>query len=126
MMDFATLAVDEKTYTLRFPLAYLRLADRTMKRPLHQIFSPEDGKLPDYRIDELVLLFRIGLKADQPTLTEKDADDILSDFLSEGESMLQQALTLYLLLGKAMGFFRKDLNVQEEMEKRVKNKKAAQ
>lgn len=115
MLDSATLQIKDQMYTLRFPLGAMVKAEKALSRPLQVVFTPTEGKIPDYKIEELIILFRIGLKAEHPEITNEKSDDLLSDFLSEGSSILQQTLMVYLLIGKAMGFFRVEMDFQKLM-----------
>lgn len=125
MLDFASIKVKDKEYTLRFPLKAMIQAERVIGKPLHTIFTPEKDKLPDYTTEELMVLFRIGIQADQPDIKYEQADDILAEYLQEGDSILTQSVALYAILGKALGFFRVGVDIQEELQKEIQKRSGA-
>lgn len=107
MFDFSLITINEKQYTLRFPLSAMLKAERMLGKPLQEIFTPKNKEnIPEFKLAELVILFRIGMQAEQPSMKETDADELLMSYLQSGDSILQQEMFLYVLLGKALGFFR--------------------
>jgi hypothetical protein len=119
MLDMAKITIGEKDYVLRFPLSAMVKAERLIEKPLHVVFTPKQGQLPDYTLEQLILLFKIGLKAEHKDISDEKAEELLVEYLSEGESILQQSTTLYLILGKALGFFRTEMDIQTEIEKKM-------
>ena len=107
MFDFSLITINEKQYTLRFPLSAMLKAERMLGKPLQEIFTSKNKEnIPEFKLAELVILFRIGMQAEQPSMKETDADELLMSYLQSGDSILQQEMLLYVLLGKALGFFR--------------------
>ena len=107
MFDFSLITIDDKQYTLKFPLSAMLKAERMVGRPLQDIFTPKNkDNIPEFKLAELVILFRIGIQAEHPSIKETQADEHLMLYLQSGESILQQEMLLYVLLGKALGFFR--------------------
>ena len=107
MFDFSLITIDDKQYTLKFPLSAMLKAERMVGRPLQDIFTPKNrDNIPEFKLAELVILFRIGIQAEHPAIKETQADELLMSYLQSGESILQQEMLLYVLLGKALGFFR--------------------
>lgn len=107
MFDFSLITIDDKQYTLKFPLSAMLKAERMVGRPLQDIFTPKNkDNIPEFKLAELVILFRIGIQAEHPSIKETQADELLMLYLQSGESILQQEMLLYVLLGKALGFFR--------------------
>lgn len=107
MFDFSLITIDDRQYTLKFPLSAMLKAERMVGRPLQDIFTPKNKEnIPEFKLAELVILFRIGIQAEYPSIKETQADELLMSYLQSGESILQQEMLLYVLLGKALGFFR--------------------
>ena len=123
MIDLATIKIDEKDYTLRFPLSMMLKAERLVGKPLQLIFSPKKDAIPEYHLAELLVLFRVGLKADQPEIKDEQADVLFEKFIREGDSILQQTMVMYISLGKALGFFRTELDIQKTMEEELEKKR---
>lgn len=127
MFDFSVITIAGTTYTLKFPLSAMLKAERLLGRPLQQAFTPkeEDG-VPDYRLSDLVILFRIGIQSEQPEIKEQKADELLMTFLQEGDSILQQEMLLYILLGKAIGFFRAAVDSEGKSTKTAEKEETAE
>lgn len=115
MLDSATIDIGQKTYLLRFSLNELARAEKLVGKPLTTIFIQKDQ--PVYEIRDLCIIFKCGLRAEYPKITDEEANELLESYLSEGESVAVQLTFLYLILGKATGFFRLDLDFRTEMEK---------
>lgn len=108
MFDFSLIDIGETKYTLRFPLSAMIKAERAIGKPLQTMFSPRDMESAfDFKFEDLVTLFKIGMQAEHRDLKETDLESLLMQYLQQGDSMLAQEMQLYILIGKAMGFFRK-------------------
>lgn len=120
MLDSATITIQDKTYVLRFPLKNMVKAEKLLGKPLQRIFmAKKDPKLgvpiPDYELEDLIVLFKLGIKPDHPEITDEKAEELLTAFLSDGKSLLIQASMLFTILGKALGFFRTEIDIQQKM-----------
>lgn len=120
MLDSAIITIQDKTYVLRFPLKNMVKAEKLLGKPLQRIFmakkDPELGVLiPDYQLEDLIVLFKLGIKPDQPEITDEKAEELLTAFLSDGKSLLIQVSMLFTILGKALGFFRTEIDIQQKM-----------
>ena len=120
MLDSSTITIQDKTYVLRFPLKNMVKAEKLLGKPLQRIFmakkDPELGvPIPDYQLEDLIVLFKLGIKPDQPEITDEKAEELLTAFLSDGKSLLIQASMLFTILGKALGFFRTEIDIQQKM-----------
>lgn len=119
MLDMAVIEIGEEKYTLCYPLSALRKADKIVNTPLNKLFTPQDMNMPEYDIEDLVYLFRLGLQKEHPTIDNKKADELFEAFLREGKSLLAQSLIMYLQIGKAMGFFRTEADFQQQMKSQI-------
>lgn len=128
MLDMAKITIDGKDYILRFPLRSMVKAETILGKPLQKVFTAEKGGLPDMELRDLVPLFVLGMKAEQPTISDDQAEDLLAKFLSEGASLVAQTAVLFCLLGKALGFYRTEIDLQGAMNEQIadlmKSKKA--
>ena len=58
MFDFSLITIDDKQYTLKFPLSAMLKAERMVGRPLQDIFTPKNkDNIPEFKLAELVILF---------------------------------------------------------------------
>lgn len=120
MLDSATITIQDKTYILQFPLKNMVKAERLLGKSLQKVFTakkdPDLGvAIPDYSLEDLIVLFKIGLKPNHPEITDDQAEELLTAFLSEGKSLLVQSSMLFTILGKALGFFRTEIDIQQKM-----------
>lgn len=120
MLDSATITIQDKTYILQFPLKNMVKAERLLGKSLQKVFTakkdPDLGvAIPDYSLEDLIVLFKIGLKPNHPEITDDQAEELLTAFLSEGKSLLIQSSMLFTILGKALGFFRTEIDIQQKM-----------
>lgn len=107
MFDFSIITIGDTKYTLKFPLSAMLKAERLLSRPLQEIFTPKDqNAILNCKLSDLVVLFRIGIHEEHKELTDQGADDLFMQFLQEGKTILEQESLLYILLGRALGFFR--------------------
>lgn len=125
MRDQASITIGEKTYTLTFPLGVMVRAEKLLGKSLSKIFTPEKGvdgapRFPELSLENMIILFKLGLMTEHKEVTENQAEAMLSEFLSDGKNLVQQTGILYVILGKAMGFFRTELDVQKEMSTALK------
>lgn len=112
MIDMAKITIEEKDYILRFPLRNLAKAEKLIGKPLQDFFMvKEQNSLPKYTISELMVLFRVAMQSEYPKMTQDEIDDLLEKYLYSGQSMFEQGAKLYFILGKASGFFPKDLDI---------------
>lgn len=122
MLDMAKVTIGEKSYILRYPLKAMVKAETLLGKPLQSVFVVDkESKLPVAKLEDLVPLFILGLKAEQPNISDEQAEDLLSQFLSEGVSIVAQTATLYCLIGKALGFWRTEIDIQAEMNKKIED-----
>ena len=129
MLDSATITIQDKTYVLTFPLKTMVKAEKLIGKSLQKVFTakkdPELGvAVPEYSLEDLIILFKLGLKAEHPEITDEKAEELLTVFLSDGKSLLIQSSMLFTILGKALGFFRTELDIQQKMTEVLTPKKA--
>lgn len=124
MLDMAKITIGEKDYLLQFPLSRMIKAEKLLGKPLQIMFSPVSQKdfLSAFNIEDLLVLFKLGMKENQPQLDGDAVESLFMDFLREGESILQQESLMYSILGKALGFFRVDLDIQQKVQEMKKEK----
>ena len=122
MVDFSQITIGKDTYTLTFPLQEMMMAESALGKPLQRVFTrtvqASDGvKMPEYEIRDLIILFRYGLRAKHPAINQAQADELLAQYFGEGTNLIAQAAILYTLLGKALGFFRTEIDIQQKATK---------
>lgn len=120
MLDMSTITIGDEKFVLRFPLKTMVKAEKMLGKPLQKIFTPiQDKKLgtifPDYEVEDLIVLFRLGLEAEHKDISEKRAEELLTTFLGEGQSLSIQLSILFTILGQALGFFRTGIDIQKKM-----------
>lgn len=128
MLDMATITIEEKDYVLAFPLSAMLKAEKLLGKPLQTMFMTKkdsEGKMvmPDYTLSELLMMFKIGMSTHQPAMSEKELETLFQTFISEGVSLSVQIQVLFMSLGKALGFFRTEIDILQKV-KEVLNKKS--
>lgn len=120
MLDFDVVTIGDNQYTLAFPLKALLKAEKVCSKSLTSFFTPAQNQIPDISFSDLLALFKVGLNAQYPKIDDAQADKLFYAFLEQGDSIAQQMIILWIILGKAMGFFRKDLSALAQKLDKVK------
>lgn len=128
MLDMATITIGGNDYILRFPLAQMLKAEKVLGKPLQKVFMVQKDAtgaiIPaEYNLTDLVVLFKYGMQAEHSNLSSEQVEELLVNFLQDGPTMAVQITILFSTLGKALGFFRTEVDFQKKMGEILESKK---